>query len=100
MGGSDVRFAVIVGDGSCHLEDAVVGTGREVELGHGALYHGERLVVELTILTKQGRGHLRIAMDARLFAETLLLNLTRLDDTFADGCTAFSHARTAHLSKA
>ena len=45
-----IRFAVEIGEGSGDLEDAVVGAGGKVEVGHGLFQEGVAGLVELAML--------------------------------------------------
>ena len=81
----DILLTGEVGDGAGDLDDALVGSGGEVEVGHGTLQHLIAWSVELGVLMKQGGIHLGVAMDALDALVPLLLNLPRFDDTLTDG---------------
>ena len=73
-----------VGDGAGDLDDALVGTGGEVEVGHGALQHLIARSVQLGILVQEGGVHLRVAVDALDTLVPFLLYLPCLDDPLTD----------------
>lgn len=84
MSRGDILATLIIGDGARDTEDAVIGTGREVELGHGLLDEGKGLIVELAMLSHQGGSHLGIAVNEWMLLETHSLNLTGLEYPLAD----------------
>lgn len=100
MRGGDVGTALVIGNGAGHFEDAVVGTGREIELGHGLLEQGEGFVVELAVFAEQGRSHHGIAMNQRMTLEAFFLDLTGTDYTLTNLLGRLSHRGLAHFFKA
>ena len=81
----DVLTASEVGDGAGNLEDAFVGSGGEVEVGHCTYQQFVAWCVQLSVFVQEGGVHLGVAMDALDALETLFLNMTSLDDTLTDG---------------
>ena len=92
VGGLYGVAAIEVGNGAGHLEDAVVGTGREVEALHGTLQHGTSALVGLGILLQQTRSHLRIAVYSLFVLEALLLYLACGNHSLAYGCAGLALA--------
>lgn len=86
-----------VGNGACHLQDAVVGTCREIEPFHRLLEQGEALRVGLGILREQRRRHLCVAVDAGVFAVPFLLYLPGAYHPLADVGAALPAPGVAHL---
>ena len=79
-----------VGNGTSDLEDAAIGTGRELQTLHGHAQHIETLSVWLCKLVEHLFGHLGIAMDTCKGLIALLLNLTGTDNTLADSGARFA----------
>lgn len=84
----DSFACVEVGNGTGYLEDAVVGSGREVEPLHGTLQHLLSAFIGLGILLEQAWCHLCIAVYACLVSKALLLYLTGTHYPFPNACTA------------
>lgn len=84
MSRGDILATLVVSDGARDTEDAVIGTGREIELGHGLLDESKGLIVELAMLSHQGGSHLGIAVNEWMLLETHSLNLTSLEYPLAD----------------
>ena len=82
--GGEVFGAGEVGDGAGDFEDAIVGAGAEVEIGHRELQKFERRVVENAVGFEFPAAHAGVAGDLRFLLETFLLTLARGDDAFAD----------------
>ena len=80
----DALAAGEVGDGAGDLDDALVGTGGEVEVGHGALKHLVAGSIQLSVLVQEGGIHLGVAVDALDTLVPFLLYLPCLDDPFTD----------------
>ena len=72
------RFGEVVG------LDAVVSTGRELQAVDDFTQHSHILRCRRSKLSHQSWCHLRIAVNTRVITETLLLNLTRTDDTLTN----------------
>ena len=94
MFGEDGFASVQIGYGARDFQDAVVGTGGEVETLHGGTKKNHAVGVGLGVLVQEARSHLGIAMDARKAGKAFGLYLAGTDDPFADGgaglaCLAF-----------
>ena len=61
--GGDIARARQVGDGAGDLQNAVVGPGAQVQVGHGGLEQPLRRVVQHTVLVDVLRAHVRVAVD-------------------------------------
>ena len=90
MVGEDGFASVQVGNGARNLQDAVVGTGGEVEAFHGGAQEIHAVCIGLSILVEQAGGHLCVAMYVRYIGETLCLYLPGTYHTFADGGAGFA----------
>ena len=71
----DVFCSLQVGNRAAHLQDSVVCTGRKVQPAHGRAQLLHTRIVEHGILLKKRGGHLRVAVNAFVTFEALLLNL-------------------------
>lgn len=76
----DVLRMVEVGDGAGNFQDAAVGSGRERETLHCHTKHLNAGLIGFGILVDEAFGHLSVAMNAGMLAETGLLNLSGGDD--------------------
>ncbi len=63
VSGLDAITAGQVGDGAGQLEDAVIGTRRELQLVHGRAHQGAAGIIQLGKLSHLGWAHIRIAGD-------------------------------------
>lgn len=91
----DLLAAFQVGDGAGHLEDAVVGAGRETEAVGYHLQHPVAVGVQFAEFLDEARRHLGIAMDFGA-AVALLLNMAGALDPPGDVGRTF---RLAAISK-
>ena len=82
--GLDGRNSFEVGNGASETKDAVVSTGRELQAVDDFTQHSHILRCRRSKLSHQSWCHLRIAVNTGVIAETLLLNLTRTDDTLTN----------------
>ena len=73
-----------IGDGTRHLQDTAVGTGRETEPFHRQTEHLKTLVIGLSKLVDHTLRHLGIAIDTLHPFVSFLLNPASLDNTLAD----------------
>ena len=84
-----------VSDGACHLEDAVIGTGRKFQPFHRRAEHLQRRLVRLGKLVEHALGHLSVAVDPpqpslfREGIEALCLDVTGSNDPFSDLLAGF-----------
>ena len=86
-----------VGDGARHLEDAVVGAGREVEALHGDTQPLQPLGIGTRQALRQRRRHLSVAVHPRAICEALGLQLARPQHPLADGGTPLPGLRGGEL---
>ena len=88
-----------VGNGTADLEDAVVGTGGEIEFLHGSAKEGESRLIKLYIFLEQRGGHLGIAIHSFHSFVTFHLYLPRFEHPFADGRGGFSFGSFGNVFK-
>ena len=88
-----------IGNGTGHLEDAAVGTGREREALHGGAEHIEALAIGLCKLMDHPLGHLGVTMDVLIGLIALFLNLAGLDYTFSDNTARLAWLHLGELRK-
>lgn len=88
--GEDGGGGVEVGDGAGHFEDAVVGAGAHVEARHGIAQYGEAFGVEGAMGAEHARGHLCVAIHARLRGKATGLTLAGGDHPGPYGCARFA----------
>ena len=86
-----------VGDGTCHLEDTAVGTGRELQAFHGTSELFQGFGSGCGVLLQHLLRHLRVAVYAETILETFLLNLPCRYYTFADFLARFARRRFAKV---
>ena len=60
MIGSDLLLGVEIGDGAGDFQDAVVGPGAEVQLGHRHLHHAFGVGVQLAVRFDLAVAHPRV----------------------------------------
>lgn len=80
----DILLTGEVGDGAGDLDNAFVGSGREVEVAHGTLEQFVAGSVELGVAVEEGGVHLCVAVDALHALVAFLLYLPCLDDALTD----------------
>ena len=73
-----------VGNGAGYFQDPVVGTGAEVEIGHGVFEELVPPVVKAAMLLELGVTHARVAGCFPCSGEAVVLDVAGLQDTFAD----------------
>ena len=95
----DCLAAFEVGYGACHFEDAVVGTGREVEFLHGIAQQCHGLVVELYILLQKRCVHLCVAMHSFDVLVAFHLYAARIYHSLADGRAGFAFGSFGYVFK-
>ncbi len=88
--GEDVFGGGEVGDGAGDFEDAVVGSGAEVQLGHGHLHHAFGGFIEGAMALEELGGHAGVATDFGIFGEAVTLDDARFFHALADGGGAFA----------
>ena len=89
--------ALEVGNGAGHFQNAVIGTGRELQPLHRHAEHVERLGIRLGIFAEHLFGHHGIAVDTLMFTEPLLLYLTRTDNALTDFLRGLARLHLAEL---
>ena len=95
----DVGAGLEVGDGAGDFEDAIVGPRGHVHALHGVFQLFQAGGIGLGVFVEQRRGHLGVAVDARLVLEAALLQGTGCDDALADGGAGFARCFARHLVK-
>ena len=80
----DVLRAGQVGNRAGDLQDAVVGAGAEVQIGHGELQQLHRRLIQRAVALQLAAAHAGVAGDLRLVLEPRLLPLARRDDPLAN----------------
>ncbi len=84
VGSFDIFGIGQVRDGAGNLEDAVVGSGREVQLLHGLLQQIARSGADPAILFQVGLAHAAVAVNPAA-VEAFLLNAPGFGDAVAHG---------------
>jgi len=74
-----------ISDSSCDLEDAVIGTGAEVQIGHGVFQQLIAPVIQSAMLLQLCMAHAGIAGRFSRFRKAMFLNLPGLHDSRPDG---------------
>lgn len=87
-----------VGHGAGNFQDAVVGAGTEVELGHGDADQVLGVVAELAMALDLARAHARVAIHFRVGMETGALGFAGALDAFANGGRRFFGARAGDVA--
>ncbi len=88
--GEDVFGFGEVGDGAGDFEDAVVGPGAEVELGHGHFHHAFGGFIEGAMALEELGGHTGVAANLAVFGEAFALDGARFHHPLADGGAGFA----------
>ena len=83
MGGADLWGAGQIGDGASHLENAVVGPGRESQFHHGGSQQVFGFFLQWAVSANLCRSHLGVAEDGNP-RKALRLNGARLDNPLSD----------------
>ena len=91
---------VEVGYGAGHFEDAVVGAGAHVEARHGVAQYCEAFGVEGAMGAEHARGHLSVAIHARLSGKATGLTLAGCDHAGPYGCARFAGRCRGYLVEA
>ena len=97
MAGEYVVAAIEVGDGACHFEDAVVGSGAHIEASHGIFQFGKSGLVGRGELAYHGGRHLGIAMHIGVCGEAHILNGARSHHAFAYGFARLAVGGRRHM---
>ena len=79
-----------VGNGACHLQDAAVGSGRELQAFHGHAQEFAALGVQNAVFAQMLFRHLGIAMHTLDGGKTLGLDVACPQHTLTDDGTGFA----------
>jgi hypothetical protein len=84
MRGLNVLSRGEIGDGARDLEDAIVGSGAQIELFHGEVQEFFAFRVQFAMCFQQTMGHLGIGAAFRTSGEAFVLELARREHALAD----------------
>src|ERR1700678_4437046 len=99
MVAADVGGAGEIGNGAGDFEDAVVGAGAQIQIGHGEFQQLDGGLVQRAMSLDFLGPHAGVAGDGRFVGEAGLLELAGLDDAGANGGGSFAGPLAADFAK-